>query len=111
MTLCLKSIYFLYKTFIVFKDVIFYEDHVGFSPTIMVKAIATTIETHMNFPTPKDLTPMKSNVPNKILTPPTEVEAFKDLTLLKQGHSHDFEIGIDPISIPIYSVHNLKVMI
>jgi hypothetical protein len=66
----------------------------------MVKAITTTIETHMNFPTFKDLTPMKLNVPNKIPTPPIEVEAFKDPTLFKQGHSHDFEIGIDPIFNP-----------
>jgi hypothetical protein len=66
----------------------------------MVKAITTTIQTHMKFPTLKDLTPMKSNVPYKILTPPTKVEAFKDLTLLKQGHPHDFEIGIDPIFNP-----------
>jgi hypothetical protein len=66
----------------------------------MVKAIPTTIETHTSFLTFKDLTPMKLNVPNKILIPPIEVEAFKDPTLLEQGHSHDFEIGIDLIFNP-----------
>jgi len=74
----------------------------------MVKAITTIIETHMNFPTLKDFTPMKSNVPNKILTFPTEVEAFKDPTLLKQGHTHDFEIGIDLIFNPYLYSSQLK---
>jgi hypothetical protein len=51
----------------------------------MVKVIATTIETHINFPTLKDLTPMKLNVPNKILTPPTELKLSRTLHYLNKA--------------------------
>ncbi len=65
---------------IISEDVIFDEDHLGFSPTIVVKVILATIEPCMNFPMDlpilEDLTLIKSDVPNGLLPPPIEIEVL-----------------------------------
>jgi len=83
---------------IIFENVIFDKNHLGFSPTIMVKVILATIEPCMSFPMDllvlDDLTLIKSDVLNGLLPPPIEIEIFHDPSLLEQDHSHDLEANI-----------------
>jgi hypothetical protein len=86
---------------IISKDVIFDEDHLVFSPATMVKVIPATTEPRMSFPVDllvlEDPTPTKSDVPNGLLPPPTEVEVLQDPSLLKQDHSHALEASTTPV--------------